>query len=443
MGSLNDEIMTSESFPLALICILNLKINVTHIMKKILLSVLSICTSLMVFAQNDSITYGPGYSNQVYYSFENGEVQSSSNTAWDLAFGIGGFNTDIRINDGFNVKLYLYPNGDTSAWNSIDTNGLQNWTPRYNSDTNWSVTAFAYPGLNHPDYGWGIYNSVSHNVEGDSIYIIQKKDGSFIKFKMNGMLTTGEFTFTYANIDGSNEVNGTVNKLAYTGKNFAYYSLDNDSVMDLEPANTDWDILFTKYMQAQPQGGFYPVTGVLANKDRQIGEARGIPVADADWYQTNYTSNIGEIGSDWKYFDMTTYTYKMTDSLSYFFADSSNNVWHLAFTGFAGSSTGWTYFTKNKVGNLSVEDSPLQVSSLTVYPNPAVDVLNISLKTLEPQNNMLVTVYSMNGTVVYSNRMNFASADAVHIPVSNWNSGMYIVRLGEDQNAIVQTIVVR
>ena len=56
---------------------------------------------------------------------------------------------------------------------------------------------------------------------------------------------------------------------------------------------------------------------------------------------------------------------------------------------------------------------------------------------------MLVTVYSMNGTVVYSNRMNFASADAGQIQVSNWNSGMYIVRLGEDQNAIVQTIVVR
>jgi len=411
-------------------------------MKKLIHFLIAALISTASVAQSDSISYQPGYTNQVYYSFANGEVKSSDNTTWDLAFGIGGFNTDIRINDGFGVELYLYPNGDTADWNNIDTNGLQNWTPRYNSDTSWSVTAFASANINHPDYGWGIYNSITHNVDGDSIYILKLTDGSYKKFKMNAMTVTGEFTFSYADIDGANQVDGSVNKLAYTGKNFVYYSVKTDAVLDLEPMAAEWDVVFTKYMQLQPQGGFYPVTGLLTNKERKTAESRDIDLADADWYGHEYSSEIGIIGSDWKQFNMTSYTYDIQDSLTYFVTDTNNNVYQLTFTGFSGSSTGMTYFNVNKVGNLSVENTTLAVSNISLYPNPAVDFVNISINSDEVLNNVDITVYAITGSVIYQAKENFTGNSSIQIPVQNWRKGMYLIRIGNDENAAIKQLII-
>ena len=411
-------------------------------MKKHIHLLITFLIPVFGFSQADSISFEPGYTNQVYYSFANGEVKSSDNTTWDLAFGIGGFNTDIRINDGFGVELYLYPNGDTAEWNNMDTNGLQNWTPRYNSDTSWTVTAFAAANINHPDYGWGIYNSTTHEVLGDSIYILKLTDGTLKKFKMNSMTTSGEFTFSYANIDGTNQVDGTINKLAYTGKNFVYYSVKTDAILDLEPMASEWDIVFTKYMQLQPQGGFYPVTGVLTNKDRNTAESRAIDLADADWYGHDYSSEIGIIGGDWKKFNMTTYTYDIVDSLTYFMTDTNNNVFQITFTGFAGSSTGMTYFNVNKVGNLSIENTTLAINNISVYPNPAIDFVNISIDSKDIQNNLDITVYSITGSVVYQTRENFTGNNLVQIPVNNWQKGVYLIRIGNDANAVVKRVIV-
>lgn len=412
-------------------------------MKKHIHVFITLLFPIMGFSQADSISFQPGYTNQVWYSLANGEVKTANNTNWDLAFGIGGFNTDIRINDGLGAELYLYPNGDTADWNTVDTTGLQNWIPRYNSDTSWSVTAFAPANISHPDYGWGIYNSTTHNVIGDSIYILKLTDGSYKKFKMNGMLTTGEFTFSYANVDGSNQVDGTINKLAYTGKNFVYYSAKNDSIMDLEPMASDWDIVFTKYMQPQPQGGFYPVTGVLTNKGRLTAESREIELTDADWYGHDYSSEIGIIGSDWKSFNFSTYTYDIVDSLTYFVSDTmNNNVYQITFTGFAGSTTGMTYFNIQKVGNLSVENTPYSAYNISIYPNPTVDFFRISIDTDKNLNNMDITVYSINGSVKYQTRKNFIGNNSIQIPVHNWQKGMYLIRIGNDENAAIKQLIV-
>jgi len=64
-------------------------------MKKIIQFLFAVSIPVIGYSQADSISYTSGYANQVYYSMANGEVKSSDNTSWDLAFGIGGFNTDI------------------------------------------------------------------------------------------------------------------------------------------------------------------------------------------------------------------------------------------------------------------------------------------------------------------------------------------------------------
>ena len=54
----------------------------------------------------DQVSIGAGYSNQSFYSMDNGEVSNVSNTDWDLAFQITGFQAAIRINGKNNVRLF-------------------------------------------------------------------------------------------------------------------------------------------------------------------------------------------------------------------------------------------------------------------------------------------------------------------------------------------------
>ena len=55
---------------------------------------------------------------------ENGVVQSTDRSDWDLGFATSQVSVSIRINGGAGVELYTYPAGDTSDWAMLDTFGM-------------------------------------------------------------------------------------------------------------------------------------------------------------------------------------------------------------------------------------------------------------------------------------------------------------------------------
>lgn len=406
-------------------------------MKKLLLFA-AICLPVLGFSQADSVSIGAGYTHQAFYSFSNGLVKKSTSD-WELAFGIGAFNIDIRTNEGHGVKLYHYPNGDTGAWNNIDTTGLHAWTPRHNDENDWSNTAFTTAG-SHPDYGWGIYNSTTHDVLGDSIYIMKTKAGNYKKLRIDGMYAmTGQFIITYANLDGSSEMTGTIKKTDYTGKNFVYYSIDNNTVLDLEPMAAEWDIVFNKYGAAQPQGGYYNVTGIQTNKHRTSAEARGVDVNNVDWNTQNFVNAIGTIGWDWKRFNMTTFSYDIIDSLTYFVADTNNNVWQITMTAF-DYTVGKFVFNKKRANGVSVEDITNGFNEVKLFPNPATDNVTLNIESDQVANDIDVNIYSLTGQLVWSRKVDIVSQTNINIPVNAWQKGIYIVRVGSG-NVVKQLVI--
>ena len=134
-------------------------------------------------AQNNQITLNSGYANQSFYSMQNGEILNVPNNNWDIAFSTDAYSSTIRINDGKGVELYTYPLGDTSAWNTINTNTINIITnPMYNSDTSWNYGAFGNNQTNGGfDYGWGVYNIQTHHIIGDSLFIIKTVDQNWKK----------------------------------------------------------------------------------------------------------------------------------------------------------------------------------------------------------------------------------------------------------------------
>ncbi|MEI6433370.1 MAG: hypothetical protein WCP32_00900 [Bacteroidota bacterium] len=302
-----------------------------------------------VVNKSDSIVMSAGYVNEVYYSLATGIALTSPRATWDIAFRTTKRSSSIIINDGAGVALYTYPKSDTSGWATMDTTGLSSWKPMYNDPGNWENGAFSRYAKDSPDYGWCIYNEVTHNLIGDSLFVIKLRDGNFKKLWMIKKLSSLDiYVFRYANLDGSGEqyVSEDVSSLIAT--DFSGFSLQTNSRVAFQPGRNKWDILFTKYMSVQPDGSPYLVTGALS-ADSVITK-KFYPVA------LNYTnSEVGiwdstrsSIGWNWKIFDMNTYTYKIVDSTVYFIKPVKGDIYKLYFTAFSGTSTGIVKFNIEK-----------------------------------------------------------------------------------------------
>jgi len=198
-------------------------------MKNLFTLIFSILSLNLLNAQNTLVTMNSGYTNQIFYSMENGETANINNEDWDIAFSTDAFSSTIRINDGKGVELYTYPLGDTSDWNLINSSIISSLNaPLFNSETDWSIGAFDLNTIGGGlDYGWGVYSMVSHDIVGDSLFILKTISGEWKKIWMEKK-DAGEYFFRYANLDGSNLVSTSVAASNYGSKNFVYYSLDNE-----------------------------------------------------------------------------------------------------------------------------------------------------------------------------------------------------------------------
>lgn len=295
---------------------------------------------------SDSISMGAGYADDVYYSLKNGIVKTTPRAGWDIAFSTDPRSSTVLINEGFGVELYTYPNGDLDSWDNIDTSDLLQWPAMFNADTSWMYGAFDRNTTVYPDYGWGVYNTQSHDVMGDSLFIIKLSDGSYKKlFIEKRMAMTNSFLIKYGDIDAAGETK-EISCNDYITKNFIYFSLTSGAVLDNEPESSAWDLVFTKYHDESIP---YIVTGVLSNINRETAEVRGMDTDLADPETAVFTKNISEIGSDWKEFDMGTFTYVIEDDLCYFVKTSDEELYKIIFTGTDGSATGKMVFTIEKV----------------------------------------------------------------------------------------------
>ena len=398
--------------------------------------------SLNLFSQNQSISLLPSYTNQSFYSLENGEVANLNNTDWDLAFSTATMSSSIRINAGMGTELYSYPLGDTTDWNTFNSSNLSNWLPIYNSDTNWFVGAFDKNSTSMFDMGWGMYSMITHHVTGDSLYAIKTIGGDWKKLWIQ-KLANDEYSFKYANLDGTNEINTSVSKLNYSDKNFIYYSLDQNSALDREPNSIDWDITFTKYI-TPVQGVPYGVTGVMSNDGVQVAQVDNLPDPNSytDYSQHSMSTEINTIGYDWKSFDMSTFSYSVEPYRCYFVKDLQDKVWRIIFTSFEGSSTGNIEFnTQEMTSSTSISELQSDISTFEIYPNPITDN-NLTIVFDNSFNETQLEIFTVTGKQVFDKNINGAGFQAKSFSLPNLDKGLYIVSISSRGNSIQKKLLI-
>lgn len=377
----------------------------------------------------DTVSMSAGYANEIYYSLPNGAVRTSPRNTWDIAFRTSRMSSGIITNDGSGVILYTYPKADTAGWSSVDTTGLFAWTPMYNDPDNWENGAFCRNATGHPDYGWGIYNSITHDVVGDSLFIIKLMDGSFKKlWIIQKHSAAATFTFRYADLDGANQKDTLLDFINDGAYDYMGYAFNTATKVEFQAPKADYDILFTKYMSVQSEGSPYPVTGVLNNEGLKTKNFHPVPLNYGDWGVGEWDSTRSSIGWNWKVFDMITYTYNIVDSSLYFIKAMNGDIYKLYFTSFAGTGTGKISFVKEKVAGVGFNENSENSINVAIYPNPARNRVNLYI-TGQPGDALSVSLTDLSGRQLHSGNPGTLTEglNAYSMDVTGFHSGVYFV----------------
>lgn len=418
----------------------------------LLAAVLGVQTTAMA-ATDKSVVTGAQYADQVYYHLDNGSVKTVPNTNWDIAFQISGYSSSILTNGGAGVLLYDVPGSTGESWSEpVDTNGMvAGWTAWNNSVESWDQGAFNMDrDYNTGDFGWGEYNMLTHTVSGSRVFVIKLANGSYKKIIIDGLIS-GVYSFRYADLDGSNEMSGTLTKKDFTGKNFGYYSLSGASSLDREPESSEWHLTFGKYidMVASQNGNVpYAVTGIRLNGGvlaaKVITETpETIAAPDASLF----TSKITTIGWNWKAYDFANNAYTVSDTTAFFVMTPDEQVYRLIFTGFSGGGTGTYSFNTSLVTTTDFRETENGADVFGVYPNTlsAGETMQVVLSSTQPLQQSSIGMYDMTGREMLTTTLPVMAPGFYQYPVatSSLPSGMYLVVLHIDGKTVSQRVVVR
>ncbi|RPH31442.1 MAG: hypothetical protein EHM93_13575 [Bacteroidales bacterium] len=309
--------------------------------------------SLTTIIKNQSLSYGASYADDIYYSLKNGVISTVPRATWDIAFSVYSMSSSIIINESNSITLKAFPNAWTWA-STIDTAGFSTWLSLRNSDTSWETGAFNANATGHPNYGWGIYNPVSHNIvnaEGGKLYIIKFADKSckkvWVEIKYSSLQ---KYSFRFANLDGSNEHVISNLDVSTSNANFVYYSLQSNTRLDREPDTKTWDLLFTRWEDLDGTTP-YIVAGVLQNYIAKGGApgsiqdlgVKAIEITTSDPSTISYTdgqfsTNINTIG--WKWKTQSAGVFSVPTNKYYIVKDKAGRIYQIQFLTFSGGSTG-------------------------------------------------------------------------------------------------------
>lgn len=424
-------------------------------MKKVLLSVFALSGIITLNAQNwvaDSVATGAQYVNRVFYSLENGQVGSFQYNNRDWFIDVSSpYSASIRINGGFNAELYKYTAGDTSDWATLDTAGLSagnGWLRARDTEDAYAPSAFEAAASGAFNYGWGTYNSTTHDVVGDKLFVYKTVgngtpgSAQWKKIWIEKLAAaTSAFTVRVADLNGANEETITISKAGVTGKSTIYYSFATGQTYNDEPAMADYDLVFTKMVGMYGTVPNQAITGVELNHNVLAAKAEGLPADDAVYTDYTLEDKLNGIGAGWK--TVVGFGWVVYDSLSYFVQDVPGNIWQIRFTGFGGGSTGKYKFEKRQVGTVSVEEPNSTIPAVALFPNPAADNAQIVFTSV---NNapMQLQVLDMSGRIVLNE--NKAAATGINqwqLSLGNLTNGMYIVKLTDGITVKTEKLMIR
>lgn len=401
----------------------------------------------------DTVVMGPGYANEVFYNVATGVKTKSIMNKWHIAHTSNTRDNCIKANHANGsqsfVKVYAYPKGDNTAFASFDTTGWSGWRSFNNDIHKHDLGAFnqSVNSANPWDFSWGTYNSGTHVITGDSLYLLVINNGTsneYIKFMPVAQYPNGDFTFRYDVVGGTKNsaIIDTLKQSSANGGAYKYFNFTTKTV-NVEPNGGDWDLNFTRYYEPTWNGSAYVpygVMGVQSNRGTLVSKientlwddlkANGQMFIDSSRDTIGgigFQNDLTRIGSKWKTFNGQ--SYDMVADLNYIIekkVGSTFEYWAIQFTGFVGSSAGRIILNRTKLGGSASVNS--LTKNVSIFPIPTTN--NIYVKPLTGAKIQTITLRSMDGRVVRNASNNhFNESDAAQLSISDMPAGQYIIEV--------------
>lgn len=392
------------------------------------------------------VAQGAGYANEVYYTLGSDATTVIPVDQWDIAF-TSGTSADIMINEGAasgGGQLGLYRLADAYSFgDTLQPAWVENRL--YNAESGEIAGAFSRVAdpANPFDLGWGVYDPVSHTVSNGPTYLIQERDSSWLKFRVQA-LARGQFIFEYAELDGAGYMIDTVDTRGDAARPMIHYSLRDQRVVDEIPAQ--WDLVFTRYTTPLDDGEGntldYLVTGVLQAPGIEVAEvSTPDPATRAyDAVQDSFQQDLDVIGYDWKSFDLQTFQFSLDPERIFFVKNREGEIWKMQFIDFEGSSTGVTVFTEARQDVVSSTASVAPSYRVEVFPNPFVDQFTIDWE-VDGHADTPVSWRLMDAQGRISHQGILPPRGRHAVDVSALTGGMYFLQIGEGSQRVTKPLI--
>lgn len=427
-------------------------LNKKNMKKQVLTFALMALGTISLTAQTvaiDSVSIGSA--NESWYKLSNGNKTSQARANWDLGFTTDGYEVTILFNHGVGNNVYI-ATGATIATFSAVTQADTSATPIFNTDSTWKVGALNQQPSGSYNYGWGSYNTSTHNISGNRVFIAKYPGNVFKKFyiqELNNSTTPYTYTIVYANIDNTGQQTASIPKQTYGTKNFVYYSFATNAIVDREPAKTDWDLLFTKYNSTTELYMGVPnqnVAGVLQNAGVLAAQANN--VASASTYTTysahTFSTATNVLGWDWKGLNAT-FQYTVEPSRVYFVKDKNDDIYKMVFISYTGGATGKFKFSKQLLTSTSTSINEAGTAFVTsaVYPNP-VNNENATLvfSATEAVSAAELRITDIAGKTISTEALQVAAGMNQHVlNTASLHTGVYFITLQVNGHSTTQKLI--
>lgn len=404
---------------------------------------LCVALGLPTFAQTyDQVANGNMYAKQAYYSLSTGTHVQVANDAWDLSFSaLGQMDAGVHINESSSSSstnplpaLEVYSLSVTDFSLVVQSTDLVNRV--YNPETSWGEGALNVgKNMSNPlDMGWGVYNPVTHAIEGNRVWGVKLRNGAYKKFIVES-LVGGAYTVKVADLDNGNSTTYTLSKSQANGSPVLYLSLTTGVVNTLP---TSWDLVFQRYTTPllDPSTGQYlpyNVLGVLSGKGVSVAKASGVNPQTVVFasYQDSLSADMDKIGYDWKYFSGTAWV--LPSDVVYFVKTENNQLWKLFFVDFEGSSTGISTFEKTNLGTASSIGVEALEGKVWVFPTLTQSEINIGIES-DKATHLPVNMYDGSGKMVWQTTVEATQNLVIHtFSLPALSAGMYHLHIGSNR----------
>ncbi|MCO6500351.1 MAG: HmuY family protein [Vicingus serpentipes] len=267
----------------------------------------------------NSVTMEADYRFQLFFDLEtNTMVKKNHKTDWDLGFETSVIGNKIILNSAKYMKA-----ANTNTTNFTSVNDTVGYT--FNID-------MPSGSLDSTTIG---------NWTASNVYIIDRgfnelgAHQGFSKIEFISMSTT-DFNVHFSNLDGTNDITMSIPK--NDNYNFTFLSLSGNLVA-IEPPKEDWDIAFTQYTHFYHNDQTtYLVTGCVGNRNKveiaQVFDKDFSMITINDINNYSFSSNINNIGFEWKEYNFSTGKYIVFSDKNYIIKSIEGKYYKLHFIDF-------------------------------------------------------------------------------------------------------------